>query len=261
MATSFILLATQRTGSSWVQEMLNSHADLKVYSELFLRDASGMPMWEPSDVEFAASFVAGRAGAPAIVTRRYWTVRYLRRLFDQGTQAVGFKYMYDQVPHSPEVLAYAAVARVPIVHLIRKNLLDTVISSKLALASGLYHLPTDGRPPIPWLASDREDVKIRLEPGEVIGELSRLAREHRIARSWLRVTRTPTLEVEYEELVADSHQFGRVLSFLGVPNPDASRLGSGLEKVRTEPRSHVITNFSELESTLAGTPFEAFLRT
>lgn len=262
MTTGFILLATQRTGSSWVQEMLNSHPDLKVYSELFLPDARGMPLWAPSDFEFANSFVAARARRPAIVTRRYWMLTYLRRLFDQGTsQAVGFKYMYDQARHSPEVLAYAAVARVPVVHLIRRNLLDTVISARLARASLLYHLPADGRPPIPWLASERAETKIRLDPDEVVSELTKLASERRRVRAWLRGTRTPTLEVEYEALVADPSRFGRILAFLGVGDPDPARLGSGLSKVRTEPRAEVISNYSQLEVTLAGTPFEAFLLT
>jgi LPS sulfotransferase NodH len=257
----FILLATQRTGSSWVQEMLDSHPALKVYSELFLPDARGIPLWEPSDFEFAASFVEGRARPPAIVTRRYWTVVYLRRLFGQDDdRIVGFKYMYDQVRHSPEVLAYAAAARVPVVHLIRRNLLDTVISSKLALASGLYHLPADGRPAIPWLASERDGTRIRLDPDEVVAELRRLARERRRVRTWLRLSRTPAIEVEYEALVADPSRFGPILAFLGVADPDPSRLASGLTKVRTDPRADVISNYPELESKLSGTAFEPFLR-
>jgi LPS sulfotransferase NodH len=256
----FILLATQRTGSSWVQEMLHSHPSLKVYSELFLPDASGMPMWEPSDFEFAASFVHDRARTPVLLTRRYWMVAYLRRLFGQpGGRSVGFKYMYDQVPHSPEVLAYAAAARVPVVHLIRRNLLDTVISAKLAAASGLYHLPADGRPAIPWLASERDQTRVRLDPGEVVQELNTLARERRRFRAWLRLTRTPTLEVEYETLVADPSRFGPILEFLGVSDPDPAQLQCALKKVRTESRADVISNYSELESTLTGTPFKEFL--
>ncbi|HEY1593543.1 MAG TPA: Stf0 family sulfotransferase [Solirubrobacteraceae bacterium] len=257
---SFILLATQRTGSSWVQEMLHSHPSLKVYSELFLPDASGMPMWEPSDVEFAASFVGGRARPPTLITRRYWTVAYLRRLFGQpGELSVGFKYMYDQVPHSPEVLVYAAATRVPVVHLIRRNLLDTVISAELAASSGLYHLPADGRPAIPWLASERGEERIRLDPDQVVAELTKLERERRRFRRWLELTRTPTVEVEYEALVADPSRFGRVLEFLGVPDPDPSPLECGLKKVRTESRADVIANYPELEATLSATPFAAFL--
>lgn len=255
----FILLATQRTGSSWVQEMLNSHPALKVYSELFLPDARGMPMWEPSDFEFAANFVETRSRPPAILTRRYWTVKYLRRLFDQGEEIVGFKYMYDQIRHSPEVLAYAAAVRLPVVHLIRRNLLDTVISAKRAEASRLYHVPTDGRQPIPWLTNERTPVRVRISPGEVLDELSRLARERRRIRGWLRLSRTPALEVEYETLVADPSRFRPILNFVGARRADVPRLESGLAKVRTESRSEAVVNYGELESALIGTPFEAFL--
>lgn len=261
MSAAFILLATQRTGSSWVQEMLNSHAELKVYSELFLAEGRGIPLWEPNDIEFAVSFVESRARRPKLITRRYWTVRYLRRLLGQDVpQRVGFKYMYDQIRRSPEVLAYAAVARVPVVHLIRRNLLDTVISASLARASGLYHLPTDGRPQIPWHAAGQVETKIRLEPGETLGELHRLMRERRLVRAWLRASRTPTYEVQYEELAADPTRFGVILKFLGVRQVDVSSLDAGLKKLRTAPRSDVVTNFAEVESALAGTPYEAFLR-
>jgi LPS sulfotransferase NodH len=255
----FILLATQRTGSSWAQEMLHSHPALKVYSELFLPDARGMPMWEPSDFEFAASFVASRSRPPAVLTRRYWTIQYLRRLFDQRDQVVGFKYMYDQIPHSPEVLAYAAAARVPVVHLIRRNLLDTVISAKRAEVSRMYHVPTDGRQPIPWLTNERAEVRVRIGPEELLSELARLARERRRIQSWLRLSRTPTLEIEYEALVADPSRFREILGFVGVGCPEAPRLQSGLAKVRLEPRSQALVNYAELQSALSGTPFEVFL--
>src|ERR1700751_3871855 len=117
MTTPYILLATQRTGSSWVQEMLGSHPAILGYTDIFLIDAYGFRMWEPSDVEFANTFLDSRRRRPVSLTRRYWGVRYLQKLFDHpAAGAVGFKYMYDQVRHSPEVLAYAAARRVKVVH-------------------------------------------------------------------------------------------------------------------------------------------------
>jgi LPS sulfotransferase NodH len=260
MPRPFVLLATQRTGSSWVQEMLGSHPELKVYCELFLIDARGVPLWEPNDIEFAASFVEARAARPALLTHSYWRIRYLRELlYQEGPQAVGFKYMYDQIPHSPEVLAYAALARVPVVHLVRRNLLDTVISAKRARASGVYHLPSDGRAQIPWLSSDRGAVSLRVDADDVLSELRRLHRQRQRMRRWLRLSGTPTCEVEYERLVGDRGEFGRVLEFLEISEPDVTLLDSALEKVTTERRSEMIENFSELEAKLAGTRFEALL--
>lgn len=259
MSRGFIILATQRTGSSWVQEMLNSHPQLKVYNELFLRDATGVSIWEPRDMEFANTYLARHPRGPGDLMRDYWTVRYVRRVFNQpGRYAIGFKYMYDQVSHSRAVMPFAALARVSVVHLTR-NLLDVVISSKLALSNGMYHFATDGRPPIPWHRSTPRPDQLELDPDEIFAELSRLSRECQRFRRWLRMTRTRTCEVAYEELVAGPSAFGRILAFLGLPAEDATRLSSGLRKIRAAPQSETIRNFADIERRLVGTAFEPLL--
>lgn len=199
-----------------------------------------------------------RSTGPA---RWYWAVRYLRRVFRQpNLHAVGFKYMYDQVPHSRAVLPYAAVVRGSVVHLVRRNLLDVVISSRLALANHTYHVATDGRPQIPWHRAAPRQWRIELDPGEVLPELQRLARERQNFRTWLRLSRTRSCEVEYETLCSSSSEFGRILAFLGLPAQDAEHLTSGLRKLRSSPQSETITNFAEVERSLAGTVFETHLR-
>jgi LPS sulfotransferase NodH len=256
---SFLLLATQRTGSTWVQETLNSHPELKVYSEMFLSYATGMPMWEPNDVEFASTYLEARVRAPSRLSRHYWTVRYLQRLFDQpSVRAVGFKCMYNQLRPNPAIAAYVACARVPVVHLIRRNLLDTLISARLAEARGVYQLATDGRPPIPWSPTEIREMKVRLEPDWTLDQLRRLSRERDSVRLALKLLRIPTCEVAYEDLADDNRGFDRVLGFLGVSG--GVQLGSGLRKLNVRPPSEVVENVHELESALAATPFERFLR-
>ena len=195
--------------------MLNSHPDLKVYNELFQPDAEGISIWEPRDIEFANTYLKARMRRPWL-SRDYWTIQYVRTVFRQpDVRGVGFKYMYDQVRHSRAVLPYVVAARVRVVHLIRKNLLDVVISSALAGATGLYHRPTDGRPPIPWAPSTPVEERITLDPAEVVGQLTELARRRDRYRRWLTLTRTRTCEIAYEDLAADPSAFGRILPFSG----------------------------------------------
>jgi LPS sulfotransferase NodH len=257
----FIVLATQRTGSSWVQEMLNSHPAMRVYTELFVAEASGYPMWEPSDIEFVNSYLEARVGFPRFVARPYWGIRYLHSIFDQqGVRAVGLKYMYNQIKRSPEVMPYVAARRAKVVHLIRANMLDTVISAELARTTGLYHLAGDDRPPVPWWPSERVERKVRLGLPELLNDLRRLSRERERIRTWLRLTRTPTLEVEYETLAHDTEAFGHVLEFLGFPGSDAALLRSGLQKVRTNAQADVLENLAEVREALVATPYEVFLK-
>lgn len=262
-ATAFILLATQRTGSSWVQEMLNSHPRMRVYTELFLAGSRGYPMWEPNDVEFVDSYLETHVKGPLSLTRPYWMLRYLRLIYERPhISAVGFKYMYDQIPRSPEVLLYAAIRRIRVIHLTRANLLDTVISSRLAQQTGLYHLAGDNRPKVPWWPTGRIEATVRLDLDELMRELERLARERRRIRRWLKMARIPVQEARYEALAADpAAAFAPILGFLGLPKSDASLLNSALQKLRTRSQPDVVENFDEVRSALRGTPYEACLQT
>ncbi len=161
--------------------------------------------------------------------------------------------MYNQVPHSRAVLPYAAVARAGVVHLIRRNLLDVVISYKLATVNGIYHRPDDGRPPIPWQPPAPTQRQIELDPSELLPELQRLRDERQRFRGWLRLSSTRSCEVDYEMLSADLSNFGRILAFLGLPARDAALLTSGLKQIRSSSQSQMITNFAEVERSLAGT--------
>lgn len=260
LTTPFILLATQRSGSSWVQETLNTHPGVKVYTELFIYNGRDFPFWEPNDVEFANTFWEKHDGRPRRLTRPYTTVRYLRRVLDQpDCGAVGFKYMYDQIRRSRVVLPYAAAARIKVVHLVRVNLLDVLVSSRLAETTRVWGIATDGRPQMPWTSSTLAPQKITLDPDFVTAELARLSKERERARAWLSRSRTPTCEVHYETLAADRSAFGTILDFLELPDPDPTVLRSPLKKIRTAPVSEVIENFAEVRASLLGTPFEVFL--
>gem|GEM_PF-3850238 len=41
----FVVLTTQRSGFTWVIEMLNSHPCVVTYSELFLETSKERPVW------------------------------------------------------------------------------------------------------------------------------------------------------------------------------------------------------------------------
>ena len=43
--TNFVVLSTQRSGSTWVVDMLTSHPRVVAYSELFMHGGEGKPRW------------------------------------------------------------------------------------------------------------------------------------------------------------------------------------------------------------------------
>jgi LPS sulfotransferase NodH len=257
----FVLLSAQRTGSSWVQEMLNSHPRISAYTELFLPNARGYPVWEPSDVEFARSYLERESAWPRVLTKHLKTLTYLKQFWRNHERVVGFKFMYRHALYFPEVLPYVALQRISVIHLVRWNLLDVVISEELARRDGVYHAVAEDRPRIPsaiQVAEERRPPRtLTLSPSRVLTRLKLLSREVSVMRAWLRVTGTPTLETRYEDLVSHPESFRRLLAFLGVEQ-GATELHSALRKVNARPQREVVANYDELRDALVGTRFQAY---
>ena len=240
--TRFVICATQRTGSSWVLQMLGSHPAVRTYAELF--DPAG------KDPLFFVQRVrqSGTGRNPISQTRLCFS--YLDEIYTPapGLEAIGFKLMYEQPKSNPGILAYVGLRRVRVVHLIRSNLLDILISNDTARARGRWHSTGDDPPP----------VTVSLDPTTVVTRLDTLDRRVRMMRRGLAATRTPTIEVRYEELVADPQGFDEILRFLGVGETSA-RLAATLRKLNKLEQRQLVANYDEIENVLGPTRYAAFL--
>lgn len=177
---------------------------------------------------------------------RPWSVfDYLDGLYARP-EAVGFKLMYSQLREYPEILGYVAWHRLPIIHLVRNNHLDVVLSEQLASKTGTYH-------------STREDGyeqrdAIELEPREVAALVRRLARKQQLIRRMLKVIPNPVYEVAYESLCHSNAPFLEMCDFIGAHGEREDREHSHLVKTQRSPHSAVISNYQEVRTalTLAG---------
>ena len=134
VVTRFVLLASQRTGSTWVIDTLNGHPEVTAYSELFLHGGVGYPKYGGAkDLPFYESFVGADAAEDLGSDR---LERYLERVFRDRSNAtaIGFKLMYGQATAYPGVRSYLRRHEVRVVHLVRHNLLDVVVSMNAALS-------------------------------------------------------------------------------------------------------------------------------
>ena len=240
--------------------MLNSHPGVTVYGELLLPEPSGeRPLWEPNDLEFARVFVTRHTRPGLRVTRPYWTMRYLQRVFDQPCRAAGMKLMYEQARRWPDAMAYVTLRRVRVIHLVRRNLLDIVLSEMVREQTGVWHVTNDGRPEQPGKIRPLDGLKIRIDPDELLRWLNHLARNQQVFRTWLAASRARALEVEYEQLVGEHELFAGILAFLGLDPGDWSILRTGHEKVNTKNHAELIENVAEIEARLYGTPYAQLL--
>jgi LPS sulfotransferase NodH len=246
--TPFVVLTTQRSGSSWLIDLLNEHPAVVAYPELFRVGETAVYEYGASDVPLFEVMVQ-----PGIwsVSRRLvrWRYRYVRSVYraHPHAQAVGFKLMYDHTRDHPGLMSILALARVRVVHLVRRGHLGALVSFDLAEQRRR------------WFYREGEEIapsRVRVEPQELLRRLEE--REGEIERFRRRLARrpVPVLEVTYEDLLEQRDEVLRsVLGFLGVAPADTALKSSLVRVSRPEQLASRIENYEEIRSALAGTRF------
>jgi hypothetical protein len=228
--------------------MLDSHPTISSYEELFLPAEAHQRTWGRADQEFFHEYYA-RHGRRRPLATTFWALRYLEKVYAPrpAAEAVGMKLMYSQLREYPWLLAYVVFRRVRVLHLVRTDLLDVVLSQETAKARSQYHA----------LGSDQIDQRaVHLRTGELIPALEGLQRSVDRVRLLLRLLPAASIEISYEELTRGEAAFDPVLRFLGVaPRPLTSRFA----KLNRGPKQALIANYDEVERALRGTRFERFL--
>jgi LPS sulfotransferase NodH len=252
----FIVLTSQRSGSSWFMDVLNNLEGVRTYGELFLppsrkKGESGVPLMSPQATQYIDET------AYAHPRFRHWRedrkgmrpfspFTYLNELY-RRPGGVGFKLMYSQVCLYPEVWFYLATRRLPVIHLIRQNFLDIVISTKrVGMTRTAHRIVGEG--------DDSDLVQIHLEPEELIDRMRRWKRKVVLARRLLRWFRMPHVEVIYEDLSRDPENFARVWAFLGF-DPDQQSVDTKYVKLVRASHVDLIENYVEVKNALADTEF------
>jgi hypothetical protein len=227
--------------------MLDSHPAARAYFELFDPGGKDPPDEHPPYfAEYAREHSVGRNP----LARARLCFAYLDEIYspEPGLDAVGFKLMYGQARRNAAVIAYLIARRVRIVHLVRSNLLDIVVSRETAGARGRFNSSE----------VDAAPVTVSLDPPTVAARLTALDRHVRTVRRLIRMVRLPAIEVTYEHLAANPEGFGAILQFLGVD--DANRpLSSDIRKINPFGKQETIANYDEIRAVLTGTRFARFL--
>lgn len=254
--TKFVVLSSQRSGSTWVIDVLNKLDETSAYGELLLNQKRDWDVGAVDYPRFAASAYARSARRPFSV------FRYLDALYSKPGH-VGFKLMYSHLRTYPEAIAYLRWRVLPVVHLVRRNALDIVVSSALKKMNRRPHLlkgqeivrSTEGTAQVHHRRPEAEDVvQVVLDPGRLPSQLRWLQRKVALARLWLRRSGQPYLEVAYEDLKGDKALFGDIQAFLKIGS-EGCLPHSELVQIRRGPHADVIRNYDEVKAALEHTPF------
>ncbi len=255
--TKYVLFAKQRSGSTWIIDLLNSHRDVVGYSELFdyecwgkdelVGGTVGVSSWN----SFVADFHAKHNREPNRAEQVSLYLAYLHGLAFMAIRdekAVGFKLMYNQAISHPAIPRYLQNNKVHCIHLIRRNHLDGIVSHEAVANRGFAH------------AGKKADAQAtKIDAASIVMRIKRRAADVRAGQEFARFLRLPTIEIFYEDLKEDLSGMSQVLEFLGV-DPSPERLKSKLKKMSSNSHRDTIANYDEVAAALKGTEFESLLR-
>ena len=241
----FIIAGTQRTGTSLTVSTLVSHPDIKCFGEVFhFRKGKG----KRTPGSYRQYLMQDRFNR----TLKHYlnNERQIRNYLDElysthGAQAVGFKFMLSQTRQFPAALRYVQDHRIKVLHVVRNNILKTLVSRVTAKQRKLYHSTEN-------ITVD----KVYLRPRGLIRKLDFIASE---ARAWREaVSDNPYQKISYEDFVADRESvLKKALGFLGVKYID--NLTSHLKKINPNNLEDVILNYKEIKDCLRGSDYEKYL--
>ena len=246
MDAKFVVLTTNRSGSVWLISTLSSLPNVTAQGELFLpRARTGEKRWD-SDFACPRFIEAVRDG---FEVRPLSVFSYLDTLY-RAPGTVGFKLMYAQLRRYPEILAYLIQRRIRVLHLVRLNHLDVVLSYTVKAKTGKAHVLAGQLVP--------DDISVELDTQTLIRRLKWLQLQQSLARALLNWCGLVHLEVAYEDLLQGHAQFRPIWDFLSLePTHDMPR--STLVKIRQKGHRQVIRNYDEVRQVMADSEFAGLL--
>lgn len=241
----FVVLTSSRSGSTWLVDRLNMQPGVEAHGGLF----HDRPRVRPA--------IAGRDDYRRFIEvhaisnlMRPWRVfAYLNQLY-RKPQTVGFKLMYTHLRRHPELFAYFVAHRIKIVHLVRRNHLDVLVSEDLARLVGTSHAQVGTKIDTP---------PVYVDPTTVLERLKKRSRNAEQAKRLLKLTPCPCIEVTYEALLEGEKEFERIGKFIGLSMWKAQGQ-SNLAKRGTGRHSEAIANYEEVKRALTSTPYLSLLR-
>jgi hypothetical protein len=261
-----VLLATQRSGTNMLRDILDTHDHIRSLPEVFSQNYSrrallpdGAPYFlEYLETEIAKSAKAGLPKSRPRIVRDY--LQFLEsKLRDRDcTGIVDIKY--SSLHHAeglrchpsapPAMLGLIEDLGYRVVHMVRCNRVACALSLLRAHRTGVFRV---------FEPAHVERVTYSVSPRRLINEADRIEREQRLVRQWLVESSLDSMEIHYEELFADGpgsdfvdEPFRRVVDFAGVGSGQMTH-SPGSRRVSPSDIRDEINNIDEIDSALSST--------
>ncbi len=244
--TNFIVLATSRTGSNWLIELLNSCSQIRAFEEIFINktldeqlkdsDPALLPAVRFYDYRQSVSYKRPR------ITFKY--LNMLDKMY-QGYNGVGFKLMYGQLKKQPEIILKVIWDQYKIIHLTR-NYLDVLLSREFAKRRGIWHSKIKTKSKI---------SQVYLDPKLLLENLEKEEKQNKHISLLLRLIPVPVLNIYYEDLCKNTKfVLAEMQDFLTLSDSDFN-YNNSFVRLNIGYHWQKIENYDAVRQALAGTKF------
>jgi LPS sulfotransferase NodH len=256
MTKQFLILGNARTGTTFLQTLLDSHSEIKSYGEilhLLAKPKRQLHQFLEDPINFLENQVYVNHPRPIkavgfktlytqmgedsiflsnmdtrnvcleIKTKREIFSEYMRRNFDLVEIRQRFADLSDYLQAQEDIR---------IIHIKRKNKLDSYLSRRLAEQSGVWN-STTGSYNVDKIHLDFEDCLKYFQNTEAFeNKFDQMFKKH------------PVITIYYEDMVRDTSQtVSSILTFLGL---NMERLSSPLTKQNRREAASLISNYQQL---------------
>lgn len=249
----FVVFGIQRTGTTLVASLLQSHPDIFSLGELFddkeKISKRGIQTYKLHLKNFFP-YINYSSGQSREIIYQYLDEIFFKEDFD----AVGFKLMLNQAKLFPPVLYYLKENKFKIICVFRENLLKTCISRLRARRSGIY----DSTQQI-YDKTKCLEFKMNIPVEALLKELKSVTNQDREQKKIV-----PNLDLEfttvtYEKLLESRREeMKKLLTFLGI-NTKNIELKTPLEKVSPSKLKNSVENYEEIVQAIRNTPYATYL--
>jgi LPS sulfotransferase NodH len=156
MSTPFIILSTQRSGSTVLIRSLDTHPEIFCAGEMF-NVAKGMHHKEwffgRWGISSKNNFIKKLNKIINYPNLKYNSPKHLDDFFsanEKGEKLRGFKLMRNQIKENPAIISYLEKHKVKVILLIRKNIFTNALSRFKMKETGVAHAAESGKKNALW---------------------------------------------------------------------------------------------------------------
>jgi LPS sulfotransferase NodH len=247
----FIILTHGRAGSTFLQQLLDSHPSVECHDEIF----------NVSNTNVNSFYNFCRRHYPTLC---YFFLReklansllnfplafLFRRYINQISNVdntVGFRLVYDQLLYYRPLRNWVTKNKIPVIHLHRVNLLKAAVSLLKAQESGVY---------VATSRSTMKPQKINLSPQWILSTLDTLVKQKSKCENIIR--NSPILSLAYENFFEDQPlAVAEIIKFLGIKDPSFKK--PDVVKLNPEKMIDFLENYEEVKQALVGTRWEKYV--